>query len=41
MKRIILCPECKAGKHGNCNGEAWDEEVDEPTSCGCTFCANP
>ncbi len=40
MKRIILCPECKQGKHANCDGTAWDKEVDAPTKCGCTFCGS-
>lgn len=30
-----ICPECVAGKHGNCNGQAWDMEKDEPTACEC------
>jgi len=30
-----ICPECVAGKHGNCNGQAWDREKDEPTTCAC------
>lgn len=31
-----ICPECRAGKHVNCNGQAWDSEKDEPTQCGCS-----
>lgn len=23
-----VCPECRAGKHVNCTGEAWDDELD-------------
>lgn len=30
-----ICPECHAGKHGNCNGQAWNTEADEPTTCTC------
>lgn len=29
------CPECRAGKHGNCDGTAWDNAADAPASCGC------
>jgi hypothetical protein len=30
-----VCPECRVGKHGNCNGEARDDETDTPTACHC------
>lgn len=32
-----VCPECKAGKHANCHGDAWDtrDGRDEPTHCRC------
>lgn len=30
-----ICPECIQGKHGNCNGQAWDTKADEPTACTC------
>lgn len=30
-----VCPECRAGKHGNCDSQAWDEWTDMPTSCLC------
>lgn len=30
-----VCPECKAGKHWNCDGGAWDFDDDEPTVCFC------
>jgi hypothetical protein len=29
------CPECHAGKHGNCTGWAIDSDTDELTPCGC------
>lgn len=29
------CPECVAGKCGNCDGSAWDTVMDRPTTCGC------
>lgn len=29
------CPECVAGKHGNCDGTTWDEAADAPGSCPC------
>lgn len=28
-----VCPECRNGKCGNCNGEAWDDRTDMPTRC--------
>lgn len=33
---ISICPECRAGKHVNCDGQAWDSEKDEPTVCACS-----
>lgn len=30
-----VCPECRAGKHGNCDGSAWDDELDMLTECAC------
>ncbi len=32
---ISVNPECRAEKHRNCSGVAWDEELDEPTACDC------
>ena len=29
-------PECKQGKHRNCDGTAWDDDTDELASCRCT-----
>ena len=29
------CPECAQGKHGNCDGTTWDNELDEPAPCPC------
>jgi hypothetical protein len=31
------CPECKAGKHPNCDGTAWDFDTDRPTECPCAL----
>lgn len=31
-----FCPECKAGKHDNCDGTAWDDQADEETACPCS-----
>lgn len=33
-----VCPECKAGKHRNCDGTAWCIFRDEPTECSCVEC---
>jgi hypothetical protein len=30
-----ICPECKAGKHGNCDGMAWDFKRDQEAECFC------
>lgn len=30
-----VCPECRDGKHRNCEGTAWSDETDSPTSCAC------
>lgn len=32
---LPVCPECRAGKHPNCDGTAWDPDADAPTSCRC------
>lgn len=32
---IIRNPECRDGKHRNCNQEGWNEQADEPTDCPC------
>lgn len=29
-------PECRDGKHGNCDGSGWDDEADAPGECTCT-----
>jgi len=30
-----VCPECATGKHGNCDGTAWDNNTDDYTRCAC------
>jgi hypothetical protein len=30
-----VCPECEAGKCGNCDGTAWDKVRDEEAVCTC------
>ena len=30
-----VCPECEQGKHGNCDGWAWDFDADDKTQCQC------
>lgn len=32
---IEPCPECVAGKHGNCDGNAWDPAADDVAPCPC------
>lgn len=29
-------PDCQAGKHGSCTGDAWDADADALTACPCT-----
>lgn len=29
------CPECAAGKCGNCDGRTWDRDADDYTDCPC------
>lgn len=29
------CPECQQGKHGNCNGDTWDDVADDYAPCVC------
>ena len=29
------CPDCKAGKHRNCDGVTWDNEYDCEAACPC------
>jgi hypothetical protein len=36
-----VCPECRAGKHPNCDGTAWDDDADSLTGCSCPDCRNP
>lgn len=33
-----ICPECRNGKHVNCDGQAWDDVADELTVCRCPDC---
>ena len=33
----MICPECVAGKHGNCHGDAWDNDTDERVDCACAL----
>jgi hypothetical protein len=30
-----ICPECRAGKHRNCDSTAWCDETAFPTACDC------
>ena len=32
---VGACPECVAGKHGNCDGTTWDDVADAPADCPC------
>jgi hypothetical protein len=37
----ILSPDCEAGKHRACSGDAWDVAVDEPRRCECSCHGTP
>lgn len=30
-----LCPECRDGKHGNCDGDAWSDALNDIADCPC------
>lgn len=30
-----VSPDCRAGKHGACVGDAWDDVLDAPAECSC------
>lgn len=32
---MFTCPECREGKHQNCDGRAWDNAKDDYTPCNC------
>jgi len=32
---VWASPDCWAGKHRACSGDAWDEDTDAPTPCEC------
>lgn len=35
ITRAPVCPECRSGKHGNCDGTALDEAADDIVECTC------
>lgn len=32
---VVINPECRAGKHKNCDQTSWDWDLDVPTVCYC------
>lgn len=38
---VPICPECAAGKHGNCADQALDPITDDFVPCGCLACSRP
>lgn len=36
-----VCPECRAGKHRNCDGTALNETTDDITDCICPPAFHP
>lgn len=41
MGTLYVCPECRAGKHQNCDGAAWDNDKDAPAPCACAALDHP
>jgi hypothetical protein len=37
---LPVCPECLAGKHGNCDGSAWNDAADDLDRCHCPNAAH-
>lgn len=35
MNGDLTCGACLAGKHGHCNGEAFDDDLNQPGLCQC------
>ena len=33
----LVCPECRANKHGNCDGTTWDTVIDKRVTCICFY----
>lgn len=36
----VACPECSAGKHPNCKGDAWNNAIDDRVPCSCHLAAH-
>lgn len=41
MIKTWICPECKEGKHRNCNGVAYVDDHDQCIACQCTEGPHP
>lgn len=39
--RAPICPECRSGKHRNCDGSALDEAADDIVECRCPPAFHP
>ena len=35
LEHAATCPECRAGKHRNCDGTSWEITFDRPGPCPC------
>lgn len=35
MADVMIDPDCASGKHWNCTGESWDNELDASAPCPC------
>lgn len=36
-----ICPECRSGKHPNCDGTAFDDVADDIVECRCPPAFHP
>lgn len=41
LEQATACPECSAGKCGNCDDSTWDTRADQPTRCPCSLLEHP
>lgn len=41
MEDISPCPECQAGKCGNCDGTMWNNKIDALDDCPCSSTGHP
>jgi hypothetical protein len=35
IRGVLIDPDCREGKHPNCDGTGWDTIANAPSSCPC------